>query len=328
VVSNRGGIKVHAQPLGLRANAVWTEVDAYRTVLANPRRKYRQRGGEVTRALVEPWLDQLPPETKRLVIVPDGALFELPFGALPLGETEFLCDRYEVCLSVSASLLRQTLTRPAEAAPGNLLTFADPRFGRLVRSPDLQSGAPLAELPGTAAEAGELASAFDQGVTTYLREQASEETAKREMGGYRYVHFATHGLLDSASPLYSSVVLSEPAADSAEDGELEAREILDLKLNAELVTLSACETGRGKVRPGEGLLGLSWALTAAGARTVVVSQWKVSDETTPVLMKSFYEGLRRGLGKAAALRVAARNLREQSPHPYYWAPFVLLGSWQ
>ncbi len=123
-------------------------------------------------------------------------------------------------------------------------------------------------------------------------------------------------------------MLAEPAPGSSEDGDLEAREILDLKLHADLVTLSACETGRGKVRPGEGLLGLAWAFTAAGARTVVVSQWKVSDETTPVLMKSFYQGLRNGLGKAAALRAAERNLREQSPHPYYWAPFVVMGSWQ
>lgn len=328
VVTNQGGVKVQAVPLGLRAGAVWDEVDAYRGALANPRRKYRQRGLEVSAALMQPCLARLPAGISRLAIVPDGALFELPFAALPLSETEFLCDRYELSLAVSASLLRGALARPATDGTDGLLTFANPTFGTVVRAPALLSGAALAELPGTATEAVGVAQAFGQGAQTYLRDQATEETAKREMGGYRFVHFATHGLLDSASPLYSSVALAEPAAGSAEDGDLEAREILDLKLDADLVTLSACETGRGKVRPGEGLLGLAWAFTAAGARTVVVSQWKVSDETTPALMKSFYEGMRRGQGKAAALRAAERNLREQWPHPYYWAPFVVMGSWR
>jgi len=159
------------------------------------------------------------------------------------------------------------------------------------------------------------------------REAATEEAAKRQLGEFRLIHFATHGILDSASPLYSSVILTAPGPDSTEDGQLEAREIMELKLNADLVTLSACETGRGKVQPGEGLLGLAWALTAAGAKGLVVSQWQVSDDATGELMAMFYRNLAAGQNKAAALRAAAMELRARRTHPYYWAPFLMMGSW-
>ncbi len=326
VVTNRGQIAVEAAILPLGASAVWDLSEAFRSACANPRRRWQTRGQEAQEALLAPLLKHVPEEVKRLVIVPDQALYELPFHALPLSESQALWDRYQVSYAISASLWQQVRAQPPATGRG-LLTFANPVFGPLVRSPELTRGSPLAELPGTAVEAQAIVARFADEARVYQREAAREETAKAEAGRYRYLHFATHGILDSANPLYSAVILAEPGPDSQEDGQLEAREILMLPLQADLVTLSACETGRGKVQPGEGLLGLSWAVTAAGARSMVVSQWKVSDAATEGLMASFYGHLRHGQDKAAALRQAALALRAKEAHPFYWAPFTLLGDW-
>ncbi|MCC7495182.1 MAG: CHAT domain-containing protein [Fimbriimonadaceae bacterium] len=324
-VTNRAGVQVKAVNLETTAAAAWELTDAFRSSCASPRKKWQAKGSEVTSKLLQPLLEGLDPGITALVIVPDQALYELPFHALPVGQ-QVLWERYRISYAASASLLAQTRRRAASGV-GGLVTFANPHFGSLVRSIDLQRGTALAELPGTAREAAALAARYGDQAKTYQLQEATEERAKAEIGRYRYVHFATHGLLDSANPLYSSVVLAEPPEGSAEDGQLEARELLGLQLQADLVTLSACETGRGKVQPGEGLLGLSWALTAAGARSIVVSQWKVSDDATEQLMSRFYEQLRQGVDKATALRTAALELRTTREHPFYWAPFILQGAW-
>jgi len=131
------------------------------------------------------------------------------------------------------------------------------------------------------------------------------------------------------SNLQSGLLLAEPAADTGEDGILTARELMELALSAEMVVLSACETARGQARPGEGAIGMVWALTVSGVPTQVLSQWKVSDESTVMLMSHYYKALRAGQSPAAALREAALALRQQKrfQHPYYWAPFICISSW-
>ncbi|MDW8368417.1 MAG: CHAT domain-containing protein, partial [Abditibacteriales bacterium] len=126
------------------------------------------------------------------------------------------------------------------------------------------------------------------------------------------------------------IVLAQPPPGSEEDGFLTAREIFDLKLSAEMVVLSACNTAGGERRGGEGVVGLTWALFVAGAPTQVVSQWAVADESTARLMKQFYIDLRGGKPKGAALRAAALGLMKDGKrkHPFYWAPFVLMGDWR
>ena len=163
----------------------------------------------------------------------------------------------------------------------------------------------------------------------YLGEDAREETVKSEqLDAYRYIHFASHGFIDESHPGRSGILFSR-SPNSSEDGVLQMGEIMRLKLNADLVTLSACSTGLGKLVSGEGVLGLTRAFFYAGARNVTVSLWNVNDSATATLMKSFYENLNHGLPKSAALRHAKLNLfRGENPlwrHPYFWAAFVLVG---
>ncbi len=163
----------------------------------------------------------------------------------------------------------------------------------------------------------------------YLGEDAREETVKSEkLDAYRYIHFASHGFIDESHPGRSGILFSR-TPNSSEDGVLQMDEILRLKLNADLVTLSACSTGLGKFVNGEGILGLTRAFFYAGARNVTVSLWNVNDSATAELMKSFYGGLNRGLTKSAALRRAKLSLLHGEStlwrHPYFWAAFVLVG---
>jgi CHAT domain-containing protein len=128
----------------------------------------------------------------------------------------------------------------------------------------------------------------------------------------------------------SAVVLAQPPPGAEEDQFLTAREIFDLKLAADLVVLSACNTARGEKQAGEGIVGLTWALFVAGAPSEVVSQWAVNDASTAELMKRFYAGLKAGKSKGAALQAAELALLKdgQHAHPYYWAPFILMGDWR
>lgn len=147
------------------------------------------------------------------------------------------------------------------------------------------------------------------------------------LDSYRILHFATHAIVDDQNPERSKLVLSFPR-DASEDGFLHAYEIYGLETRADLVVLSACETGLGRVAAGEGVLGLPRAFFFAGASKVIVSLWSVADESTSRFMQEFYRAwIRDDLTPAAALVRARRALQRDSryAHPYYWAPFVLLG---
>ncbi|MGH9854334.1 MAG: CHAT domain-containing protein, partial [Blastocatellia bacterium] len=153
-----------------------------------------------------------------------------------------------------------------------------------------------------------------------------------ELGQYRFVHFATHGYLDSEQPELSALVLSLVNDRGArQNGFLRTHEIYNLKLPAEMVTLSACETGLGKEIRGEGLVGLTRGFMYAGAKRVVVSLWALNDRATAELMARFYRKmLKDGLRPAAALRMAQVELSKQPQWraPYFWAGFVLQGEWR
>jgi CHAT domain-containing protein len=163
--------------------------------------------------------------------------------------------------------------------------------------------------------------------------EANRETVlKGDLSQYRYVHFATHGLLDSERPGLSALVLSMvDAQGKPQDGFLRANDIYNLKLPAELVVLSACQTGLGKEIKGEGLVGLTRGFMYAGAARVVVSLWNVNDKATAELMTRFYERMLKGGERpAAALRAAQVDMwrQKQWQSPYYWAAFTLQGEWR
>lgn len=193
-------------------------------------------------------------------------------------------------------------------------------------------GGGIAALPGTQREADLLRRLYPD-AALYTKRRAQESVFKQQAGKFKYLHLASHAFFNDAAPLLSAIFLAAPPATgpgSKDDGFLTARELFDMKLNASLVTLSACQTGRGETHSGEGVVGLTWALTVAGCPTQVVSQWSVDDAATATLMTGFYRQLKAGESKGEALQAASRAVRNEKAHrhPYYWAPFVLLGDWR
>ena len=168
-----------------------------------------------------------------------------------------------------------------------------------------------------------------QRAKVFVGSDAREEIAKREVSKYRIVQFAAHGILDDVNPMYSRLVLAQKADNRDEDGFLEAREIKELDLDADLVILSACDTARGKISGGEGVIGMTWAAFIAGAPATVASQWKVESSSTTEFMLEFHRQMlaNKKISKAEALRRASLKLMKSTKyrHPLYWAPWVLVG---
>jgi CHAT domain-containing protein len=185
-------------------------------------------------------------------------------------------------------------------------------------------------LPDTENEVRRLAAMYGPSSRVYVGADAREDRWKVEAPDYRVVHIATHGVLDDASPLYSHLVMARPERDSKEDGLLEAWEIMKVPLGADLVILSACETARGRIAPGEGIVGLMWAVFVAGSPATLVSQWRVDSPSTAALMVAFHREWNANGGatsKARALQAASiAVLRTPGrARPFYWAGFILAG---
>ena len=270
-----------------------------------------------------------------LTVVPDGSLHYLPFETLMEG-THFWGEFHDMTYAPSASSLAELAVR-SRSGKRELLAFGDPNVRlnapdasapKIVRGIDERRGMKFTPLPNTRQEVEGIASLYPISLRkTYLGSGATKSALKTEtLSAYRKIHFATHALVDDENPARSGIVLSP---EGAEDGVLRLHEILALDLNADLVVLSACQTGLGKLVRGEGLQGLSKAFLYAGASRVVVSLWQVNDVATSALMQAFYRKMNAGLKPSRALREAkVEMMRSGIPgyqHPYYWAPFVLLG---
>jgi CHAT domain-containing protein len=286
----------------------------------------------------------------KLIVIPDGLLNHLPFESL-FNNSRYLIEDHEISYLPSASmidLLGQPSPGPALGQNGqlDLLAFGDPVFQQrsktaLSRNVPAISGkvenqawdgdmSNLSPLPRTRDEVEYIASLIPkERVRLYLGKDSSERAFKQEpLNRYRWIHFATHSLVNERNPDRSAVVLGLDAGND-EDGFLRASEIADLDLNCDLVVLSACETGWGQLSSGEGIIGLSRSFFIAGARSVMVSQWVVSDISTAQLMKDFYGQLVNNAAKPAALREAKLRMlhgSSETRHPYYWAPFVIIGA--
>ncbi len=291
--------------------------------------------------LIEPVRGRLR-SGQALIVVPDGILHYLPFETLlePGPQRRFLIEDHDLTYAPSASSLG-SLPSGAGANPRELLAFGDPEFSpgqarptevaRLVRGVYDRAGMGLPALPSTRAEVERVAALYPaERRRVYLGRDASEAALKRErLADYRRLHFATHAVLDEQAPARSGVVLSlvDPGD---EDGVLQLNEIFNLELDADLVVLSACQTGLGRLVRGEGMIGLTRAFLYAGSPRVVVSLWEVNDLATADFMAAFHQAMRRGAGASAALRDAKLSfLRSDTPsyrHPYFWAPFVLVGA--
>jgi CHAT domain-containing protein/tetratricopeptide (TPR) repeat protein len=284
---------------------------------------------------------------KRLIIVADGALQQIPFAMLPIpGSREPLLTAHEIVSLPSASALAVLRNEAAGRQPATktLAVFADPVFdaGDAAPSPEAtrilehltDRSFKIPRLPFTAIEADQiLRVAGGTGNWKATGYQASRAAALNgQLSQYRYVHFATHGILDTERPSLSALVLSQVDENQKPvDGFLRVNDIYNTRLSADLVVLSACQTGLGKEVRGEGLMGLTRAFLYAGAPRVVVSLWSVNDRATADLMAALYRGmLRQGKTPSAALRAAQLELRKQKrwESPYYWAAFVQHGEWR
>ena len=235
---------------------------------------------------------------QRLAVVPHGPLHRVPFHALFDGE-RYLIERFEISYAPSATVYALCQGRGARDLDGALVL-----------------GVEDSSIPAAVAEAHTVAGHLP-GAEVRVGEEATLKALWSEAPGRGALHLACHGLFRADNPMFSALKLH--------DGWLLAADAVDLDLAGALVTLSACESGRSEVIGGDEILGLTRAFLGAGATTLAVSLWLVQDETTADLMGDWYERLRGGQRPAAALRAAQLELKEQHPHPYYWAPFVLIG---
>jgi CHAT domain-containing protein/tetratricopeptide (TPR) repeat protein len=274
-------------------------------------------GAELHRLLLGPVEEQMK-RASHVVVVADGPLVALPFHALRAGEdSPYLIERcavsYASSLTVMAAMQRRGDELRRKHGEGkNMLAVGIGDFGRRAR-----------RLPGAEPEARAVAKLFGT-ETPLLGPTATPAALRGRWAGARYLHFATHGVLNEASPFYSAVLLG--AADGV-TAQLYARDLLEADLAAELVVLSACETALGQRVSGEGVLGLGWAWFVAGVPGVVAGLWQVEDASAAKLMAEFWEGVKGGKTSAEALRSAQRGVLKdpKTRHPFYWAPFALYG---
>jgi CHAT domain-containing protein/tetratricopeptide (TPR) repeat protein len=276
---------------------------------------------------------------RRLVVVADGELQYIPFGALPApgGSAPLLAEHEIVNVPSASTLALQRRLARRKPAPGAVAVLADPVFGpedpRVTTHTGTRSGSGFARLPWTRREAEAIAAVVPPGRSLLaLGFRASRATVlSPAIAGYRIVHFATHGIIDARTPALSGLMLSRVDERGAPlEGFLGLRDIYGLRLGADLVVLSGCETALGQQVRGEGLVGLTQAFLYTGAKGIVASLWRIEDRATAELMSRFYRGLLvEGRTPAAALRAAQLAIRADKRwrSPYYWSGFVLQGDW-
>lgn len=328
---------------------------------------------QLHRILIEPIADQLPTQPNaRITFIPESSLLLVPFAALQDASGKHLIQQHTIRIAPSIQVLSLTQQRRQQNRPRSTeaLVVGNPTMPNLPASAD-SPAEPLAALPGAEREARAIAQLLK---TQFLTgNQATKQAVLQRLSQARFVHLATHGLLDLDANLNEFGELTTKPATTARDGNvflgagviigpnvlingvpasvaaaregvvqvempgaialaptaqdrgfLTAKEILDLRLNAELVVLSACDTGRGRIT-GDGVVGLSRALIAAGVPSIVVSLWAVPDAPTASLMTEFYQNLQQGQDKAQALRQAMLTTLQQYPDPRDWAAFTLIG---
>jgi CHAT domain-containing protein len=334
VVERRGDrAAITHHRIAISAAELATRIDAYRQEVAGRDLRYRRSARALYDLLLAPAAAQLAGK-RTLAIVPDGVLWRLPFESLAAPDGKFLIERAAAFYVPSISIYREMLSRQEKPSAGThmLAAFGNPSIDESRdRVNAVYRGLDLGPLPDAEREVAAIARLWGPSSSVYMRKEAHERAARAEMQRARVVHFAAHGIFDDGNPMFSQIVLA-PGETPEHDGLLQAWELARLDLAADLVVLSACDTARGKVGAGEGLIGMSWALFSAGCPSTVVAQWKVSSQSTSRLMIEFHRALSKSssgmFAKAEALRTAQLALLRDSrtSHPFYWAAFVLVGS--
>jgi len=352
----KGAVEVRVFSIPITSRELASHVTQFRQTLAGNSLGFKEPSRELYDLLLRPAEKELEGKTV-VCIVPSGQLWELPFQALLSPQERYVLQDHALFYAPSLSVLREMRKKNARhevakdaadvpdvsmvkvnatalAPVPALMAMGNPSLSApmVSRARSDERSLSLGDLPEAEREVRDLGEIYGAQRSKILTGTAArEETVKAEAQRYTILHFATHGLLDDENPLYSRLLLA--SSNGNDDGFLEAREIIKLDLHADLVVLSACQTARGTIGPGEGLIGMSWAFFIAGASTTVVSQWKVDSASTSRLMVSFHRALQGAdkpapVSKAEALRRAALKLMSDPKyrHPFYWSGFVVVGS--
>jgi CHAT domain-containing protein len=321
--------------LPVKREELGKQVNAFRDQLAARDLGFRTSAAKLYDLLLKPAAALLNGK-RQLIIAADDQLWDLPFQALLTGRQRFLIEEAAISYAPSLTALREMIKREKAQSVASdsttLLALGNPSASRGVQTRATLRNEKLSALPEAEQEVKALGQLYGPAQSRiYTGPQAREDRVKLEAAHARILHFATHGLLNNASPLYSNLALAQSGA-AGEDGLLEAWELMQLDLHADLAVLSACETARGRIGAGEGMIGLSWAMFIAGVPSLVVSQWKVESAGTRDLMVNFHRGLMGAsakvrMTKAEALRQAALKVMQnpETRHPFYWAGFILVG---
>lgn len=323
-----GASDLKVYPLAIKPEDLVRKVNDFHDALAEQRLGYATSARELYALLVAPAEQQLR-GVSTICIVPDSFLWNVAFQALMTPNEHFLVENHALYYSPSLSVLREMNRKKGGTTNTSLLAFGNPVIGK-----DEQRNADLCPLPEAEQEVSSIAKSFDEkSRRVFFGRDASEKSFKALAPAYSILHLATHGVIDNRQPLYSHLLLTKTEGDPENDGRLEARQIMDMNLNADLAVLSACETANGRVAPGEGVIGMSWAFFVAGTRSIVVSQWKISSASTSDFMTAFYQNLhsdsqKLNRNKAEAIRKAELTLLKDDRyrHPFYWAGFVMIGN--
>lgn len=349
-------IALRVVTIPITARELGNRVTQFRQLLAGNSLGFKEPARQLYDLLLLPAEKELKRKTV-VGIVPSGQLWELPFQALLTSRDAYLLQDHALFYAPSLSVLREMRKKSAGSAgvlPAGglpipsmikvnaiptspepaLLAMGNPSLNSslVARAQSTDRSLSLGNLSAAEREVKALGEIYGLRRSKILTgSAATEETLKAEAGRYPILHFATHGLLDDENPLYSRLLLA--SSNGGDDGFLEAREIMKLDLHADMAVLSACQTARGTIGPGEGLIGMSWAFFIAGTSTTVVSQWKVDSASTARLMVSFHRAWQGAdkpapVNKAEALRRAALKLMSDPKyrHPFYWSGFVVMGN--
>jgi len=274
------------------------------------RKRFQSVSKELYEAILAPVSNDI--KAKNLIVVPHGVLHKVPFGALTDG-SNYMIDTYTISVLPSASVLEYVVKKRKEGKE-KALVLANPKTEHM----------PL----GFAEVEGRMLESLFPSREAYYREKATETTAKRRASDFNVIHFATHGEFNERQPMQSGLLLTR---DDENDGYLQVHEVFEMDLkNANLVTLSACETALSKIQGGDDLVGLSRGFIYAGTPSILATLWKVDDASTSKLMEIFYRNWKSGMSKAEALRTAQEAMRGMKgyEHPFYWAPFIMIGDWK
>ena len=351
------------RPMEFRAIVIDDEtveqVEALQKMLQNSpmrRRSSRERfislSHQLYKQFVEPIEDQLAGK-ERLLIIGDGMINYIPFDVLltsaqvkPFTGLDFLIRKYDISYHYSASLLANARRKDVsghsgiyafapvyEPADGEPLTVGNgDRSAERTTFRAMDPNGGFAHLPESEQEVKNILQLFGEaGInpkTLVLRQDATESSLKQNLGEpYRYIHIAAHSFADLDQPRFSGIACYEEEEAVTEDGILHTGEIYNITTQADLVTLSSCESGYGKLERTEGLLGLNRAFIYAGTPNVVFSLWKVYDKVNASLMTDFYRGVLEGQGYSRSLRAAKLKLleKDETAAPHFWSPYLLIG---